>query len=168
MHARIARALEERFPGMVETQPQIIAHHFTEAGLLEQAVAYWCRAGQQSAAKSALVEAIAQLRRGIRLLTDLPVTRERTRQELDLHVAMAGALSGARGLAHPEVAEAYIRARSLILGNEAAGTIPHFSVLYGLWAAIYVGGEPKPALERAEEFLSLAQSQTNSGLLLMG
>jgi predicted ATPase len=65
LHARIARALAEHFPNVAETQPQVLAHHFTEAGLIEQAIAYWSRAGQQSAAKSAIIEAIAKLRRRV-------------------------------------------------------------------------------------------------------
>jgi hypothetical protein len=60
------------------------------------------------------------------------------------------------------------RARSLIVETEAAGTILHFSVLYGLWVAQYLGGEPVAAVERANEFLSLAKSQTQSGLVLVG
>ena len=86
LHANIARALEEQFPGLAEAQPQILAHHFSEAGLLAQAVVYWCRAGRQSAVRSAHVEAGVQLRRGLRLVADLPDTPERKQQELELQV----------------------------------------------------------------------------------
>jgi class 3 adenylate cyclase len=101
LHERIARALEERFPSLAETQPQILAHHLTEARSLEKAVRYWCFAGQQSTAKSALVEAIAQLRRGLLLISDLPDSRERTQQELDLQVTLAGALMGQKATHTP-------------------------------------------------------------------
>jgi class 3 adenylate cyclase len=74
LHARVARALEEHFPALVESHPEVLAHHLTEARILEQAVAYWCRAGQHSVAKSAFVEAIGQLRRGLLLIADLPDT----------------------------------------------------------------------------------------------
>jgi class 3 adenylate cyclase/predicted ATPase len=168
LHARIGRALEQQFPRVAEAQPQILAYHFTEAGLLEKAVAYWCRAGQQSAAKSALAEAIAQLRRGLRLIADLPNTSERGQQELDLQVTLAGALMGTKGYAHSDVAESFGRAASLISQTESAATILHFSVLYGVFSANFVGGEPRAALERAKEFLSIAQSQTESGPLLLG
>src|SRR5208282_2684520 len=77
LHARVARALEEHFPDLVEAQPEVLAHHLTEARILEQAVAYWCRAGQHSASKSAFVEAIGQLRRGLSLIADLPDTPAR-------------------------------------------------------------------------------------------
>ena len=72
LHGQIARALEERFRGAMEGRPETLAHHFTEAGLLEKAVGYWCRAGRQSVAKSGFVEAITQLRTGLRLIADLP------------------------------------------------------------------------------------------------
>jgi class 3 adenylate cyclase/predicted ATPase len=166
--ARIARAIEGRFPAVADTQPEILAHHFTGARLPEKGVVYWCRAGQQSAAKSALVEAITQLRRGLRLIADLPDTRERKQQELDIQVTLAGALMGTKGYAHPEVAEVFGRARSLAMETDAAGTILHFSVLYGLWVADLLRGKPKAALKQAKECLCLAQSQTGSGPLLLG
>jgi predicted ATPase len=82
LHAKIADALEQKFPRVAETQPELVAHHFTEARMLERAVAYWCRAGQHSVAKSALVEAIGQLRRGLLLIADLTDTCARKQQEL--------------------------------------------------------------------------------------
>jgi class 3 adenylate cyclase len=101
LHARIAYALEERFPSVAEARPQVLAHHFTEAGLVEQAVAYWSWAGQKSAAKSAFIEAIAQLRRGLQLVAELPDSRERKRRELELQVTLAAAaLMEAKGR-HP-------------------------------------------------------------------
>src|SRR5215469_9491036 len=135
---------------------------------LEQAVTYWARAGRQSAARSAMIEAEAQLRRGLLLISDLPDCRERQRQELDLQVTLASALMESKGHVHPEVSEVLGRARSLIVETETTDTILHFSVLYGLWVAQYLGGEPITALEQAKEFLALAQSQTQSGLLLVG
>ncbi len=168
LHAQIARTLAEHFPRAAEAQPQVLAHHFTEAGLIEPAIAYWSRAGQQSAAKSAFVEAIAKLRRGLQLIDDLPDSGERKQRELELQVTLAAALMEAKGHANPEVGLVLRRARELVLDINAAGTILHFSVLYGLWVAQYLGGEPVAALEQAKEFLSLAQSQTQSGLLLTG
>jgi class 3 adenylate cyclase/predicted ATPase len=168
LHARIAQALEERFPTLADTHPEILAHHFTEASLLEKAVAYWCRAGRQSEAKAALIEAIAQLRRGLRLIADLPSTRERARQELELQIALAGALRSGKGFSHPEVAEAFDRARSLVQDSEEAGTISHFSVLFGLFGTKFHGGQSRAGLDHAREFLSLAQSRADPGLLITG
>jgi predicted ATPase/class 3 adenylate cyclase len=168
LHARIARTLAERFPSVAEAQPQVLAHHLTEAGLIEQAIAYRSRAGQQSAAKSAFIEAIAQLRSGLQLIDELPDSRERKQRELELQVTLAAALMEAKGHANPEVGLVLRRARDLVLDTNAAGTVLHFSVLYGLWVAQYLGGEPIAALEQAKEFLSLAQSQAQSGLVLTG
>jgi class 3 adenylate cyclase/predicted ATPase len=168
LHARIAHALEEQFPSVAETQPEFVAHHLTEARMLERAVAYWCRAGQRSVAKSAFVEAIEQLRRGLLLIADLPDTVARRQQEIDLQVTLAAALRFPKGYAHPEVSEALGRARSLILETEGAGTTAYFVMLFGLVGVNYIGGKPKVARELAEEFLSLAQSLTQPQLLLMG
>ena len=168
LHARIARTLVEHFPSVAEAQPQVLAHHFTEAGLIQEAIAYWSQAGEQSAAKSAFVEAIAQLRKGLQLIDELHDFRERKHRELELQVTLAAALMQAKGHANTEVGLVLRRARDLVLDTNAAGTILHFSVLYGLWVAQYLGGEPIAALEQAKEFLSLAQSQAQSGLLLTG
>ena len=153
---------------MTDQQPGLLAHHYTEAGSVEHAIMYWAKAGRQSAARSAMVEAEGQLRRALQLLSNLPASRERKRQELDLQVTLAVALVESKGHVHPEVSEILGCARSLIVETEATGTILHFSVLYGLWVAQYLGGERTAALEKANEFLSLAEFQTQSGLLLVG
>ena len=168
LHAHIAAVLEEHFPEIAVQQPGLLAQHHTEAGSTERAVVYWARAGEQSAARSAMIEAEAQLRRGLQLIATLPESGERKRQELDLQVTLAAALRESKGHAHPAVAELLGRARALIVETEAAGSMLHFSVLYGLWVAQYLGGEPIAALKQAREFLSLAQSQTQSGLMLVG
>jgi hypothetical protein len=93
LHGQIARALEERFRDAMEGRPETLPHHFTEAGLFEKAVGYWCRADRQSVAKSGFVEAITQLRTGLRLIADLPDTRERKQRELEIQIALAGALT---------------------------------------------------------------------------
>jgi len=146
----------------------MLAHHLTEAGFFEKAVGYWRRAGRQSVARSGFVEAITQLRTGLRLITNLPDTRERKRQELELQIALAGALTVVKGYAHSEVATAFDRAHSLISETGRAGTVVHFSMLRGLWAAEFVGGKPKAALDHANEFLLLAQSQRDSLVLATG
>jgi len=168
LHAQIARVIEQHFPIVADTQPEILAHHFTEAGLLELAVAYWYRAGKLSVAKSALAEAITQLKAGLRLILDLPDAGERKQQELELQITLADALMVTKGYAYPEVAEASRRARSLIFETGGAGTIIHFSALRGLWAADFHSGKPRSALEHANELLSLAQSWRDTRLLAAG
>jgi DNA-binding response OmpR family regulator/class 3 adenylate cyclase/predicted ATPase len=168
LHSRIAHALEQKFPSVVQAQPEFVAHHLTEARMSERAVTYWCRAGQLSVARSAFIEAIGQLRRGLLLIADLPDTPARKQQEIDLQVTLAAALRFPKGYAHPEVSEALGRARSLMLETEGAGTIAYFAMLFGLVGVNYIGGEHKVAHEHAREFLSLAQSLARPQLLLMG
>jgi len=119
-------------------------------------------------AKSAFVEAIGQLRRGLLLVVDLPDTRARRQQEIDLQVTLAAALRFPKGYAHSEVSEALDRARSLMLEAEGAGTIAYFAMLFGLVGVNYIGGRPRVAHEYAKEFLSLAQPLAQPQLLLMG
>src|SRR5689334_6889613 len=88
LHRRIAEAMEQRFPDVVETRPEILAHHYGEAALADKAITYWHLAGKSSAAKSAMTEAIVQLHRGLSLLDRLPATRERNQLELDIHVTL--------------------------------------------------------------------------------
>jgi len=167
LHRRIAEALEQRFPDFVETRPETVAHHYGEAAIADKAIAYWHLAGKLSAAKSAVHEAIVQLRRGLSLLEGLPETRERNQLELDIHVTLTHALMAGRGYADPEVAAALERANWLVTETGAVGTPIHFSVLYGLWVSNESAGAIAAALEHAANFLSVAQSQPSSGPLLI-
>ena len=156
-HQRIAQVLEERFPETVETQPELLAHHYTEAGLNEQAVSYWHKAGQRAIERSANVEAIGHLTRGLALLQTLPVTPARAQQELLLHITFGVPLIHIKGYAAPEVERTYTHARELC---QQVGETPQlFSALWGLWL-FYVcgGGHREMARELGEQLLSLAQS----------
>jgi class 3 adenylate cyclase/predicted ATPase len=168
LHRRIAEAMEQRFPDLVETRPEILAHQYGEAALPDKAIAYWHLAGKSSVAKSAVHEATAQLRRGLSLLDGLPETRARNQLELDIHITLVSALRAGKGNADPEVVAALERANQLVTETEAVGTPLHFSVLYGLWISTLVGGVIAAALEHATNFLSSAQSQSSSGPLLVG
>lgn len=92
LHAAIAGALEQRFPEIMEAQPETLAHHLTEAGLTRKAIGYWLRAGKKAAARSANLEAIAHLRRGIEVVSHFPDDSDRDRIELDLQVALGPCL----------------------------------------------------------------------------
>jgi class 3 adenylate cyclase/predicted ATPase len=168
LHRRIAEALEERFPDLVETRPEIVAHHYGEASITDKAITYWHRAGKLSVAKSAVREATAQLRRGLSLLDGLPETRERKQLELDIHVTLTAALMAGKGYADPEVFAALERANRLVTETGAVGTPLHFFVLYGLWTSTFNSGAIAAALGHATNFLSSAQSQPSSGPLLVG
>jgi class 3 adenylate cyclase/predicted ATPase len=168
LHRRIAEALEQRFPHLVETRPEIVAHHYGEAAMADKAIGYWHRAGKLSVAKSAVREAIAQLRRGLSLLDGLPETRERKQLELDNQVTLTTALMAGKGYADPETVAVLERANRLVTETGAVGSPPHFSVLFGLWVSNFTGGTIAAALDHAANFLSSAQSQPSSGLLLVG
>jgi hypothetical protein len=168
LHRRIAIALEAQFPSVLEARPELAAHHYGEAAMADKAVPYWLLAGKMSVARSAVEEAVAQLRRGLGLLQSLPETLERRRLELDLHIPLMAALIGARGYAHGETAAALDRARQLVAATGATGTPLHFPVLYGFWVADGVRGNFRRMLEHAQTFLSLAEMQPASGPRLIG
>jgi class 3 adenylate cyclase/predicted ATPase len=165
-HQRIAQVLAERFPGTAETQPELLAHHYTEAGLNAQAVGYWQQAGQRALARSANVEAIGHLTRGLGILTTLPDTPERAQQELAMQTTLGPALAVTKGHAAPEVLHAYARARELC---QQVGETPHlFQVLRGLWYFYLFRMELQTARELGEHLLTLAQQVGDPALRLEG
>jgi hypothetical protein len=151
LHCRIAEALEQRFPDLVEMRPEILAHHYGEAAIADKAITYWHQAGKLSVAKSAVREAIAQLRRGLNLLEELTETRERNQLELDIHVTLIAALMAGKGYANPEVVAALERANRLVTETASVGTPLHFSVLFGLWQSNFNAGAIAAALEHATD-----------------
>ena len=126
-HRRIAEVLEARFPQTVETQPELLAHHFTEAGLTEKAVGYWLKAGLRSRERSADREAIGHLTKGLALLETLEETREHDEQELQILTTLGPAYIAVRGYAAPEVGPILLRARELCqrIGRSAAAVRDH-------------------------------------------
>jgi predicted ATPase len=163
-HQRIAQVLEAQFPEKCETQPELLAHHYTEAGFKEQAIAYWQRAGQQAVQRSAHVEAISHLTTALVLLLTLPDTPKRTQQELVLQTSLGPALMDSKGFAAPEVEHVYARARELC--RQIGDTPQLFPVLRGLWVFYFVGGKHETARELAEQLLTLAQDYHAPDLLL--
>jgi predicted ATPase len=164
-HQRIALVLEAQFPETAEAQPELLAYHYTEAGLVEKAVPYWHNAGQRAIKRSAHVEAIAHLRRGLELLKTLPETSERTQREVDILIALGASLRATKGPAAPEVEQTYIRARHLC---EHLNDPPQlFPVLRGLWNYYLVRAELKTAHELGKQLLSLAQQQAQDSAMLV-
>jgi len=163
-HQRIAQVVEARFPDLCETQPELLAHHCTEAGLTAQAIGYWQRAGQRAIERSAHLEAISHLTRGLEVLKTLPDTLQRAQRELDLQTSLGPVLMATKGFTAPEVEAAYARARELC--RQVGETPQLFPVLHGLWR-FYVN---RPALQTArelgEQLLTLAQRVGDSALLL--
>jgi predicted ATPase len=164
-HRRIAQVLEARFPETVETQPELLAHHYTEAALYEPAVAYWQRAGQRALARSAHLEAISHVTTGIELLQTLPETPTRTQQALPLYIALGAALQIAKGLAAPEVEQAYTQAYALC---QQVGETPELiPVLYGLWLFYIARSQLHTARELGETLLRLAQHARDPALAVI-
>src|SRR5262249_33483310 len=112
-HQRIAQVLEAQFPEVTEGQPELLAHHYTEAGLTTQAVPYWYTAGQRASERSAHMEAINHLRQGLALLQTLPETPERCQREVDLLITLGASLLAVKGYAAREVGETYTYAQQL-------------------------------------------------------
>jgi predicted ATPase len=113
LHARIAETLETHSRELVDSQPEIFAQHYAEAGLVEKSVAYWGKAGRRSAARSATPEAAAQFQKGLDQLALLSDTRERQHQELEVRSGLGAALMIVKGYAAPETGDNYARAREL-------------------------------------------------------
>ena len=113
LHARAAAALEDQSPELREVQPELLAHHYTEAGLIELAITYWAKAGRRSVARSAMIEAAAQLRQALRLVPELPEGSVRLRQEQELQGALGGVLFALQAWSGGEAVHAYTRAHEL-------------------------------------------------------
>src|SRR5262245_10839541 len=164
LHQRIARTLVETFPEIAEIQPELAAHHYTEAGVAAEGVKYWWRAGQRAVERSANVEALAHLNRGLEVLKTLPETPERAQRELMLQAALGVSLIVTKGWAAPEVEQAHARARELC---QQMGETPNlFWVLRGLWAFYLVRGVLRTARELMEQLLNLAQRARDTALLV--
>jgi predicted ATPase len=160
LHQQIAQVLADRFTETVETQPELVAYHYTEAGLIEQALPYWQKAGERATQRSAYVEASSHLTKGLEILKTLPDTPARAQQELTLQTALGSALMATKGFGAPEVEQAYARARELC--RQVGETPQLFSVLGGLWTFYRHRTEYKTAHELAEQFLRLAQRVQDS------
>jgi predicted ATPase len=163
-HQRIAQVLEAQFPEMAEAQPELLAHHYTEAGLTEQAVHYWHKAGQSAIQRSAHVEAIAHLRTGLELLQTLSETPQRLQRDVDLHIALGASLIATKGFAAPEVGQTYLRARQLCQSLENPHQI--FPVLRGLSNYYLIRAELQTVHALGEQLLALAQQVQDATMLV--
>jgi predicted ATPase len=154
-HQRIAQVLEEQFPECTTTQPELLAQHYTEAGHIAKALHYWQRAGQQALQRSANLEAVQHLTKGLTLLATLPETPARAQQELELQMTLGAALIAAKGVAAPQVEQAYARARALCA--QAGETPQLLPTLRGLCQFYFARGALLTARELGEQLYRLAQ-----------
>jgi predicted ATPase len=164
-HWQLAQMLEAQ-PETVETQPELLAHHYTEAGFAAEAVGYWQRAGQRTIERSANLEAIGHFTRGLEVLKTLPETAERAQEELLLQTALASTCIAVKGMGAPEVEQAYSRAHELC---QQVGDIPQLIlVLQGLRRFYLARAEHQRARELGEQLLRLAENLQDPAALLEG
>jgi predicted ATPase/class 3 adenylate cyclase len=170
LHARIARVLEEAFPDIVDTQPELLAYHCTQAGLTEPAIDYWQRAGERALTRSANPEASRHFGHGIDLIKSLSPSMERNRRKFRLYLGLGPAFRAIKGHAAPETLDAFTRARELI---DADTSLPEqMIVFYGLWGVHCVRAEHETARKVAEQALRLvarnadAASQAHANRLM--
>jgi serine/threonine protein kinase/predicted ATPase len=163
-HRQIGEVLEARFPQTAVTQPELLGHHFTEAGLTEKAVGYWLKGGQRSRERSADREAIGHLTKGLTLLGTLDETRERDDRELQLLTTLAPAYIAARGYAAPEVGPVLLRARELC--QRKGDTQQLFGVMLGNWEWRLVRGDVGLCVDLAADGMALAESLNDPGFLM--
>jgi DNA-binding response OmpR family regulator/predicted ATPase len=173
LHARIAEVLERRFPEVAESQPEVLAHHCTEAGLIGKAADLWGKAGLQSLTRSALMEATAQLNRALAQIATLPGTAHLRRQQIRFQVALANALMHTKGYASPDTKASFEQARLYIEEAEALGEPPDdplllFAVIYGFWVGNFVAFNGATLRRLAAQFLALAERQGATVPLMIG
>jgi predicted ATPase len=166
LHAQIAEALEAQLPELIDSQPELFAQHYAEAGLVEKCVACWGKAGHRSAVRSAMAEAAAQLQKGLDQLALLPDAPKRQRQELELRSALGAVFQAVRGFGAPETGNAYARARELW---EQLGRPSEFlQVPYEQSAYYCIRGELDLALRLDEDLLDLSRQRNDSGGIVLG
>jgi len=173
LHARIGETLESRFAEVVANQPELLARHYTEAGLTAKAASFWGKAGQRSLERSALVEAAEQFTRALAQMAALQPTSSLCREQIRLQVALVSTLFHVKGHAALETKAAAEQARMLIeeaerLGEPLEDPLVLFSVLFGFWAANFLAFNGDALRELAAQFLSLAEKQGATVPLMVG
>ena len=173
LHARIAKSIESQFAQIVENQPELLAHHCSEAGLIEKAASYWGKAGLRLLERSALVEAVAHLTRAIEQLATLPPSTSVRREQIKLHSALITPLIHIKGYAAPETKAAAEQTKLLIEQAEALGETPEdplmwYLVLYGFAAGHVVAFNGDVLRELAEELITRAEKQGATAPMMVG
>jgi class 3 adenylate cyclase/predicted ATPase len=173
LHAWIVETLESQFTEIAEHQPELLARHCTEAGLIEKAAGLWGKAGQRSLERSALFEAAKQLTRALDQIETLPATPALRQERIKLQVALITPLIPLKGQAAPETKAAAEKARVLIEQAEAMGEPPEdsllfFSILYAFWVANFVAFNGDVIRKLAAQFLTLAEKQGTTVPLMIG
>jgi predicted ATPase/energy-coupling factor transporter ATP-binding protein EcfA2 len=163
-HRQVAEVLEGRFTNLVEGQPELLAQHFTEAGLIEKAVGYRLQAGLRARDRFAHVESISHLTQGLKLLEALDASPDREARELELLGPLGTAYIAARGYAAPEVGPVFRRARELC--ERVGQTAQLFAMMWGNFAFHVVRGDLRACTELAEEAVAFGQRLKDPGILM--
>jgi len=166
LHSQIATALEAQSPELVDSQPELFAQHYAEAGFVQESVLYWGKAGQRSAARSAMAEAAAQFQKALDQLAQLPDAPERQRQELELWSSLGTVLRFLKGNAAPETGRAYVRARQL--WEQLGSPVEFLRIPYGQSRNYAIRGELDLAQRLDEDLLRLSSRRNDSAGLVLG
>ncbi len=166
LHAEIAIFLEDRSPQITLTEPELLAHHYTEAGLPHRAITYRMKAGERAIQRSALNEAVSEIDLGLSLLPSLTDEADKRTQELYLRVAQATALRATRGTGAPETGAAWARAQTLCGNKEDKALL--FRILYGRFLFHQGNADLEKARTFGESLLDLGRQLGNDGALLRG
>jgi len=173
LHSRIASVLESQFPDVAENQPELLARHFADAGMIEKAATLWGKAGQRSLERSAHIEAKAQFKRALDEIAALPGQPRQRREQINLQVGLAKALMQTKGYSSPETKAAFEQTRLFVEHAEALGEsledpLILFSVIFGFWMGNFVVFNADAVHELASECLSLAQKHGATIPLVLG
>jgi class 3 adenylate cyclase/predicted ATPase len=166
IHADIAVMLETHFHELVDNRPEILAYHYGEAGNNQKAIRCWRDAGRRALASSANVEAISHFRNALQCLSTLPDTAERTKDEIEIQLALGIPVIAVQGYAAAQTREAFARARALCLNVD--NPRGYFQALFGLWGHAWMSGKNDEALAMANEFLSRAKTSSDAIVLMVG
>ena len=164
LHARIAQAIEKLFSNAIESQPELVARHLSEAGLLERATVYWQRAGELALRRSAVGEAVTHLSTALGIMEKLPDAPERAGRELAIRLGLGTAGNIARGSADPDVAKHY--ARAVVLSRTIGDDRQLFRAIWGSWYTNLTTGNTEQALSLANELVEIAQRLGDEDLIL--
>ncbi|MGB5736772.1 MAG: AAA family ATPase [Thiohalocapsa sp.] len=166
LHARTARVLERDFPETARLEPEVLAHHYTKAGLTEPAARYWGEAGKRALARSANLDVVAHVGKALDLLAELPESPQRDRGELELLILLGAAYRATKGFASVEAEETFVRARALC--DRVGDGRMLMDTLRGLYACYYIRGELKRARVQAEQVVALGQKAQDKTALMVG
>jgi class 3 adenylate cyclase/predicted ATPase len=166
LHTRVGSVLETQFPDVGEARPELLAHHFTEGGLVDRAAEYWLKAGNHALARSAMKEAEALLRKGLDLVHNMADSVSRQEQELGLQICLGQALFATQGWAAPGVSQAYARARELCRQLDQPQKL--LPILYGQWINHAMRGDMDRAQQLAGEIRQLGGDSADRFADLMG